>query len=95
MKNLSQRYLRSYNLWEQQNHEELYEILSEFENIYYAIKRYLNLSLYFINFASKKIIKYSYLFLKALLNEPTLKRHIAPELLAEDVSTHYKNGFHF
>lgn len=95
MKNLSQRYLRSYNLWEQQNHEELYELLSEFESVFYALKKYFNLSLYFINFVSKKIIKYSYLLLKALFNEPVLKRHVSPELVAEDVSKQYKNGFHF
>jgi hypothetical protein len=95
MKNISKKYLRSYYLWEQSNEQELYEILKNFEESLNVIRKYFSLFLYFLNLISKKIILYSYLFLRALFLAPNLKRQISPNQIAEDVSYYNRSEFRF
>lgn len=95
MKNRSKKYLRSYYLWEQTNEQELYEILQNLEEFLNLSKKYLNLFLYFLNLVSKKIILFSFIFLRSLFLAPNLKRQIAPNQIAEDVSNFNGNVFHF
>lgn len=95
MKNISKKYLRSYYLWEQTNEQELYEILKNFEESLNVIRKYFSLFVFFLNFISKKIILYSYLLLKSLFLTPTLKRQIAPNQMAEDVSSFNRSEFRF
>lgn len=93
MKNRSKKYLHSYSLWEQENQQELYEILENIEESLNTLKKYIHLLLYFLNLLSKKIILYSFLFLRSMFLTPTLKLQIAPNQIAEDVSHSAQNEF--
>lgn len=95
MKNISKKYLRSYYLWEQSNEQELYEILKNIEESLNGFRKYFSLFLYFLNLISKKLILFSYLFLRSLFLTPNLKRQIAPNQVAEDVSHFQRKEFHF
>lgn len=95
MKNISKSYLRSYEAWEQENEEELYELFEKLQKFISKIKKYSNVSLYFLNLLSKKIAVYSYLFLKVLLIKPSLIKHISPEQIPEDVLENHRPEFYF
>ena len=93
MKNIRSKY----NAWELENQKEFYILAEQLEEALtiasVLAKKYLNVFLFFVNLASKKIIKYRYLLFKLLFASNALKKQIGPEYLAEDVYNNNNNNW--
>ena len=95
MEKRRQKYLRTYEIWEQNNEQELYEVILKFEEVLFSVKKYSNIFIYFVHLISKKILKYAFLFLRSLFSDVNLKRHISPNQIAENVVHNYNDRFQF
>lgn len=89
MKNIKSKYIS----WELENEKEFYILAEHIEHGLAQLKKYLNVFLFFVNIVSKKVLKLSFIVFKVLFSSSSLKKHIGPEYLAEDVYINNNNSW--
>ncbi len=89
MRNIKSKYIS----WELKNEKELYILAEQIEEGFALLKKYINVFLFFVNLVSKKTFRLGYIILKLLFSSSSLKKHIGPEYLAEDVYINNNNSW--